>query len=1070
MYRRTGLGLALRVSMILPFLLAHRLSFGQQQEPSCVVLGDSSGAPHSPQNVSTDQGTITVGCPKLWVSDRIFTVLDGLLRDVDSINLKSLQGLDPNSVTGAELLSIANEFQANLKYDQGAAVGNAFKLQKANVQRASDMKAFDAQQKSNEAIHQRKQLLQERALSLQEKEYQLTAAGKDDQDPEMKKVKAEEKVVSDQLTALNSLETAPTIQDQTISSNDTTQAAQATTTTQALDADALQKAFGSVLQNPKLPAAMQMDNVIDLLRQRLAREFGVMYDDLSRQSSKYDLYLAQFDIGLLAGRRGKKQHPRVTIRFDDENERIVAYDLFPAGAAYNTATGQAKTTRIGISGTAQTLFGFGLSAAFNHSRNQLRSSLSQTMYVAGFGAGSSEFGWTFGTAPFEDYISPGSRSVFAVLLVPKSHPLHVSARLTTCWVSEGRGRSTDCARQPSDPIIRFGLPDSDNGLGAPDPGNSRQRLLLISYRPLKQSSSSSGTTAAATAAATTTATTTATTAPTTAPSQPTSNTVQLVFSNPIDPNMTITADDTILRRVRDVRGRALYGSSTDTTVLAGNQAERDALNKSRFGLLESDTLEDDSWFQVNSTTVLLNIARKTAGTDLFPLIRISDPRLGGRDITSMVTRDDPEVRIGQWSFHGVDRNAKAAFLPLFADAYDPGRIEAYVDRADPGGSYPTLIRIVSETRREGRARPVWLHEHAEVLLRGQGDPWALNCLPDEGTLVCNMPSDDAFRDESKNDFRIFVDEPPNSGRPGFWANTELRRPHDGWKSEPYALSDWGDVSEVEDSWSARISIKNLEDKKYCLVGIPDVDTVGKRIRSLQKDSSQAGEVRLLQQMVRSSNLAGLANGAVGRVGDCPNTTISVQKRQNEDLLTLSIPFNQFPYVLGHISLEPRDCRDCTPIPLPGLRSHLQPGPVTLTDLGQGDYRLEGSQLKAVQKVRLRRGAIARDFVATAGVNSLGFALNEKPDKRHDKKLESGTWNIFLLIGDVPIPAEDDQKKLQQLVLVIPPEKNNAKADVTKADVTKGDVTKADVTRADVTKKDDEKRAKLAAAEHEKRHD
>ena len=131
-----------------------------QEQGSCQVSGTPAG-----QRVTTRQGTITIGCPKLWVSDRIFTVLDGMLRDVDSINLKSLQGLDPNSITGADLLSIVNEFQANLKYDQGAAVGNAFKMQKANAVRTADLEQFNARQKANAAILQQEGVLQQRMIS-----------------------------------------------------------------------------------------------------------------------------------------------------------------------------------------------------------------------------------------------------------------------------------------------------------------------------------------------------------------------------------------------------------------------------------------------------------------------------------------------------------------------------------------------------------------------------------------------------------------------------------------------------------------------------------------------------------------------------------------------------------------------------------------------------------------------------------------------------------------------------------------------------------------------------------------
>jgi hypothetical protein len=965
--------------------------------------------------VATDTGTITIGCPKLWVSDRIFTVLDGLLRDVDSINLKSLQGLDPNSITGGELLSIVNEFQANLKYDQGAAVGNAFKLQKANAQRAADMQQFKTRQDTNKSILEREQLLQQRALSLQEQEYGLIGVGKDDQDPDLKKVRAEETLVSTQLTSLKAMETTPAIQDQTVSSSDTTQAGAATATTSALDAEALKNAFGNILQNPKLPATMQMDNVIELLKQRLAREFGVMYDDLSRQSGDYNLYLAQFDIGLLPGRDGKKQQPRVIIQFT--NNQILAYDLFPAGAAYNTAVGQAKTTKIGISGAAQTLFGFGLSAAFNHSRNQLRSSLTQMMYVSAFGAGTPQFGWTFGTAPFEDFISPGNRSVYAILLVPKNlDQSQIDVKVTTCWVKEGRGRSSDCTQASDEPSFNFSLPESV------DAGNPKQNLLVISYQPYNEKNVPSGATSSGQNLA----------------PQPTSNTVQLIFSSPIDPNMTITVGDKILRRVRDVRGRALYGTSSDSSVLAGNQAERDALSKSRFGLLESDTLEDDTWFQVNSRTVLLNVSRKTAGTDLFPVIRISDPRSGGRDVFSMVKHGNTDVRIGEWEFTSETvGNLTAAFPPLFTEPYDAGRIHVYVDDVSSDSSYPTKLRIVSNTRLEGRTRPVWLHEQAQVVLQAEqgGSPdWALTCFGDEGTLLCDMPADQEYITITKTgstNLKVWIDQPPYFGRPGLWANDELVHPNK-WAKQPYAATDWSDVREIcssettcPDAWSARIKVKNLEEKQYCLSGLPNTKSLNDRINALQegrsKDSKEAQkqELKLLQQMVASSGAAGLQNDKVGEVGGCPD--VAVTMRRMGDYLSLDIPFNRFPYVLDRITLERLNCdrntSACNSIILPELRSHLMPGPVTLTDLKQGDYRLQGTRLRAVQKIRLSRGGAAVDYGATVGIDNVDFSLSTRKEK-----LNAGTYNIFFLIGQIQVPAvyEDDQKKLRQLVLVIPP--------------------------------------------------
>src|SRR5262249_39886420 len=108
--------------------------------------------------------------------------------------------------------------------------------------------------------------------------------------------------------------------------------------------------------------------------------------------------------------------------------------------------------------------------------------------------------------------------------------------------------------------------------------------------------------------------------PTPAPGQPASGcadqsrtgVIQVRFRRPIDPNLVVTANDQILRRVRDVRGRGLYTSQNSTQnstfQLAGNSAESQTLSNSRFGLLESDRLCPDTWFQADARTILLNIS------------------------------------------------------------------------------------------------------------------------------------------------------------------------------------------------------------------------------------------------------------------------------------------------------------------------------------------------------------------------------------------------------------------------------------------------------------------------------
>lgn len=1018
-WRLVRLNLQSTIHLVLFAAIYSQLVYAQEpataQQRTVKVCSASSDPPT--QKFSTDQGTVTIGCPKVWISDRIFTVLDGLLRDVDSITLKSLQGLDPNSATSAELLSIVTEFEANLKYDQGAAVGNAFKLQKANAQRQADLKQFQTQEKINDAILQRQELLQDRALTLQEQEYQLIATGKSQDDPGVQKVKAQEQLVSSQLSDLKSTATTPTISDQSISSNDTTQATPASTSLTPLDQDVLQKTFGNVLQNPKLPPAMQMDNVIDLLRQRLAREFGVMYDDLSRQSADYDLYLAQFDVGLLPGRRGKKQQPRVTLAFADNN--ALAYDLFPVGAAYNTVTGLAKTSRIGISGAAQTLFGFGLSAAFTHSRNQLRSSLSQNLYISAFGAGTHQFGWIFGSAPFEDFISAGTRSVYAILLVPKNTRT-LALKVSTCWIKDGRSGSSDCPAAKSEPTVTFSLPRQS------DPASPSQGLAALSYQPYADRNPVPGTT------------------PGNPAPVPTSNTVQLVFTDPIDPNMTITVGDKILRRVRDVRGRALYSTSSDSgSTLAGNQSERDILAKSRFGILEADALGDDTWFQVNSTTVLLNISRQTAGTNTFPVIRISDPRSGGHDIFQMATEmtksaDPPVIHIGDWEFTPVTlERAPNAFMPLFTEAYSAGRIKAYVDQLSPGGDYPTKIRLISETLRDNRSRPVWLHQQAQVVLEVEGNNaphWALQCYSDEGTVSCGMPMSDDYIELARyanTVFKVWVDQPPYYGRPGLWADSDIKRASGTWTQDAYALTDWSDVHEIcsagncsralWDAWMAKIRVRNLEGKSFCVVGLPDADSFRRKEQNLRGQNAAklqtSRELETIRNLLSSSTQTpGIVNGGAGSVDNCPHAPVNVATA--EDYLSLTIPFDVLPYLTDSLTLERRDCQagpeSCKSITLPEIRSHLLPGPVVLSNVNDRDYRLQGEHLKAVQKVRLLRpGEPPHDFLDAVGINNVDFSLSPS--------VPAGTYDVFLLLNDLPVPAvyQDDHKQLQPLVLNVP---------------------------------------------------
>lgn len=62
-----------------------------------------------------------VGCPKVWRSERVLTMFDGFLRDVDPITVRGLQGLNPKGANTTEIITVLNSFAASVKY-QAAAI------------------------------------------------------------------------------------------------------------------------------------------------------------------------------------------------------------------------------------------------------------------------------------------------------------------------------------------------------------------------------------------------------------------------------------------------------------------------------------------------------------------------------------------------------------------------------------------------------------------------------------------------------------------------------------------------------------------------------------------------------------------------------------------------------------------------------------------------------------------------------------------------------------------------------------------------------------------------------------
>ncbi len=818
--------------------------------------------------VKQSLGTVSVGCPKVWRSDRVFSVLDGIMRDVDSMTIRALEGLDANAANQAAIDLIQNSFDLTAKYDQAAAINNQFALQKLKTARTNEVAAYNADADFRQKLIKQRNDLTLQLFDAQATERQQTQAGTD-----TTAIQKVETSLQNQITSINNTlnTTPPSISDASLASTASTSISPSDQPQHAtLDKmpQGFQDALTNLLKQPTFPPAIAMDNVIDLLHQRIAREFAVIYDDLMRDSEHFDVYLVQFDTSINPKSEARDRGVHVEMAFEsckDGNDPVpLAYELYPSAAAYNIMHGFNQTTHTGITGIAQTVVGFGLQASFQHDHSSLRSGLSQSIYASGFGAGQCRFGWDFAPAPNENRLAPGLRTTYAILRVPKvpgrSGPLHATLRVD--WTKRDRRypgwnplnwHRSDESKEKSDPKISVVLPQ-DHVL----------QVTHVSYVPADSGEKGTGAIATAAKAANPAAQSGTTAAPATgtaaspkadstitAAASPTPTprpaVIQVRFNYPVDPNLIVTANDQILRRVRDVRGRGLYSDSTTPLHLAGNAAETSDLSGSRFGLLESDSLGEDTWLQADSHTILLNVGKKTAGTDHFPVIRIIDPSSGSGEELTTLARDANEVRIGEWFFTQPGTLSPSSFQPMFTKPYDPGPFSVFIQSAIPGepqSGQPRLdtldIRLVSYATTHDRHRPIYLHDQAQVVLEADvkdhkdrfaipenvdasvaivdqalrlNPNWALECSQDRGALVCSPPLD-AMRDfcnapQSRADavclkkgcaapkarvprdlncltnFKVWLDQSPYYGRAGLWGDADLRiRTQQGYRNVP----------------------------------------------------------------------------------------------------------------------------------------------------------------------------------------------------------------------------------------------------------------------------------------------
>jgi hypothetical protein len=416
-------------------------------------------APPDDSRETKKWGEITIAQPKIWQYERVNSLLDGLLRDVQGVSMSDLIGLDSNATNGAAVKFVQSMLEIGVQYNQGAATTNAITLQNYAASQgiaSSQIQANGAylQQLYSERTSVTGELLAAMQLNTT---LQGQLAATDPTTAAYKSLTTQQQAAASQVTSLQSDLTSINSQI-TAASSTTIPAAPTLTPTTGGTAPETANTFSSFLgnlppdltknivsqlQSPSLPATKRLDNFITLLYERLAREISVLQDDVMRDTDNVP-FLVQFDVGLYPSSQAKNHVGVVEFTMDCDGCKV--YSIYPSQSSYNLANYEGTSKRYSLYGALQTLFGFGINANYRRQTDTLHGDLVQSVYMSGFQEGAESpdrtgqqrkqrFGWYYGASPFEQLVTSGMRTTFALVSVPR--------RLVKSCMGSGVGQPAD---------------------------------------------------------------------------------------------------------------------------------------------------------------------------------------------------------------------------------------------------------------------------------------------------------------------------------------------------------------------------------------------------------------------------------------------------------------------------------------------------------------------------------------------------------------------------------------------------------------------------------------------------
>lgn len=681
-------------------------------------------------------GEITVGRPRVWRYDRVYPLVDGMLRDIEDMQITSLSGdkaLNATALNNTSVTTLQQMTQVGVSYDQNIGMTNNWavqdrqaKLDDLAAQRAEYQAALKTWTDNHDKLLSLRTQLFTQQNTEKTKLYDLNRQVTDPADSiagkaELAKVQTQQEII-DQIqsdlntnaTEISGLGTAPTRPPALAAAGLTSADAAAalkqadstplTSTLNQLPDDVKTALKDQIAKAVVLPPSQVMQKQVALIYERMAQQLGVLGDDLSRDS-KREIYLMGFDVGLYPSPQQKDRVARVEYTIGGQGDcTIYASKLLPDMSAYNMADYNFSSQGFVLSGIIKLFSGFSATADYQRLREQLHSGVSQAAYVSGFGAGTKNFGWYFGTAPFEKRVSPGSRSVYAFVVASKG--CKPTLTYTAYWQKRDGGgvRGVDVVAS-NEPLSVF-MPSSEESTAI----GKKLTINSLSYVPTVV----------------------------TAVTADSYGTVQIDLDEDIDPNLIVTVGGTTLRRVRDWRGRATVPSSSETLIPGSDPNSKLSLGR---GLLEADTLVPDTWIAPNARTLLISVKASTAG-NTFPAIRLLTGG-AGYDVLSN-TSDLRQIRIGNaiWS-NSNQTSPRSAFLPLvYAIPEGNGSRKLLAALYTKNSADPFQLRL---TGLDAGGVPFTLSAATQVSIKAQADDASdafetfLSCSPLQGELICTLP-------------------------------------------------------------------------------------------------------------------------------------------------------------------------------------------------------------------------------------------------------------------------------------------------------------------------------------------